>query len=269
MNRKFIEDKLQKHIGLNKNYFTSLGASLIPGISKDLFYEEIIKGNGSELKGDKPKFYSISSSCALAVNSFAFWKNHIKCLSINNHSNFLTLSFEKKLKNGLRGFKPNLDIVLENDSEIIAIESKFLEIFNKQEKNISKQYLQISDHRSKSKWFNIMKQIYQNDNTTYSFRYLNIVQLIKHFFGICKDINNKQKILYYIFWEPLNANTIDIFKEQRKELEIFYDEISGDKLLKFKYISYPELWAEWKSKTNNSELLEYIKYLEERYLLSI
>ena len=117
-------------------------------------------GDGKELKGKKPKFFSISSSSALAINSFAFWKEYISDLIFLDQNDFFNISFERKFENGLNSrFKPNIDIVLENCNFIFAIESKFLEFLKKPKVDFSKQYVNICDKRKQTVWYETMLKL--------------------------------------------------------------------------------------------------------------
>ena len=86
--RSYIEAEFMKKFSKTKVHFDSWKENVLPEIDKNLFWEELNTGDGSEFKpqGDKPpKFHSITSSAALVVNSFAIWKkdNYIKDLLIN------------------------------------------------------------------------------------------------------------------------------------------------------------------------------------------
>ena len=93
-------------------YVESIEENLVKGIEKEYFKEDLEKGDGNELES---KFFSVGSSTALVVNTFATFKNEkYKNFSIplgDKHtippnSKFC---FEKKFENGL-GKVPSLPI---------------------------------------------------------------------------------------------------------------------------------------------------------------
>jgi len=267
--RNYIEAEFMKKFKKDNIYFDSWEENVLPEINKNLFYDELKNGDGSEFKpqGDNPpKFYSLASSSALAVNSFAIWKknNNKKELIIKNFSNFDTINFERKFKNGLQGNNPNLDIVLENPNTILAIESKFLEPLDKKTGEFKKSYFKTEDHRSNSKWYELMRKI---NNNQINFDYLDAVQLLKHFYGVCYEKNNKNKTLMYLYWEPKEMKNESPYDVHRKEITKFNNLVKGDHLLDFEFMTYQDLWDYWKENIKNKELFEYINKLEEKYSL--
>lgn len=238
--RGLVEKKFGEHLGLSTNYFPNNEDCFLSSVSKDLFWEDHLQGSGNELHGDPPKIRSVGSSSALAVNSFAPWKRNLKGLQIAGYQGFDSLCFEKKFENGLRGTPPNLDVALYRDDILIAIESKFLEPLSNKKPTFSDLYHKIADHRKNTKWFKAMEEICDNN---LSFKYLDVAQLIKHFFGLCYKQGQKAVKLIYIYWEPINASELPQFLEHRAEIEGFSNVVSGDSLLSFDSISYNELWG--------------------------
>ena len=190
-----------------------------------------------------------------------FWTS-----TINNLNNFNTIEFERKFKNGLGGNNPNLDVVLENNDNILAIESKFLEPLKKKSGNFAESYFNTEDHRSNSKWYNLMKKI---NNNQINFNYLDAVQLLKHFYGICYEKNNKNKVLFYLYWEPEHLKNKSPYDVHRQEINKFSNFVKNDELLEFEVMTYQELWDYWKKDTNNKKLIGYIENLEKRYNISL
>ena len=101
---------------------------------------------GNELK---MKFCAVHSSCALAVNTFAPFKDRPGDLVLLGQSGFEPPTFEKELPSGLRGTPPTLDVFLCRGSEVIAIESKFTEYFNPQGGRV---HLQLHPCRPPAGW---------------------------------------------------------------------------------------------------------------------
>ncbi len=120
--RKYFETHIVRESGSTKNHWDSIEKNLIEGVTPDLFVDDLSSGSGNELDS---KFKAVYSSSALAVNSFAYLKKRLP-INLFGHS-FSQLNFEKQLSSGLGGTKPNLDVVLENETTTFGIESKFLE----------------------------------------------------------------------------------------------------------------------------------------------
>lgn len=166
MNRSHIEKLFMDKMGRLNTYFDSWKDNLLDGITPKLFENELREGDGSELDGSPAKFASITSWSALAVNSFAIWKknDNLKLFKFDKYNGFDSLKFERKFSNGLQGNNPNLDVTLESDEVLIAIECKFLELLKRNSKpDYSKSYFAKLDHRNTSKWYELMERINEWD----------------------------------------------------------------------------------------------------------
>lgn len=270
MNRNYIEEAFKNKFNLQTNHFKNWKDNLIDEITPDLFEVELRQGDGSELdsKNGRPaKFSSITSSSALGVNTFSIWKKdkNINFLNFDGNTNFRKLEFERKFPNGLHGNNPNLDVVLESDEILIAVECKFLEPLTEKSTKIkySKSYFNKEDSRNASKWYSLMQKI---DSGEEVFKYLDAVQLTKHFYGLCNNIN-KKTILYYLFWEDDMVKENEIYLEHKRELDRFKELVVNDELLEFKYLSYQDLWKNWLSDNFPIQINNHAKKLIERFSL--
>jgi hypothetical protein len=262
--RDLVEKKFSEHLGLSTHYFSNDDECFLSNVSKEMFWDDLVQGDGNELHGDPPKIRSVGSSSALVVNSFAPWKTDLMNLNIDGYQGFENLFFEKKFDNGLRGNSPNLDVALYRDDILIAIESKFLEPLSYKKPTFSNSYHQITDHRKNTKWFKAMEEICNNK---ISFKYLDAAQLIKHFFGLCYKQEKETVKLIYVYWEPINAIELPQFVEHRAEIEMFSNVVSGDSLLSFNSISYNELWNQWNKDLIDPKMKQHISELKDRYLI--
>lgn len=108
-----------------KGDVSEAGQNLIEGVSLIDFEADLRQGDGNEMEG---KFRAAHSSSALAVNTFAPFKSKPAALRLPAGGGFASLSFERKCPHGLAGRRPpNLDVVAEGPSGVVAIESKCLE----------------------------------------------------------------------------------------------------------------------------------------------
>jgi len=148
------------------------------------------------------------------------------------------------MENGLKGTNPHLDVFLQGENLTLAIESKFLEILSNKKQVFSRSYFKITDHRKSSKWFRPMERIADGK---VNFTMLDAAQLIKHFFGLCYTQPDKKTVLLYLFWEPLNAEEQQEYRQHRKELEDFSGMVERDSLLQFRHLSYNKLWSRWQT----------------------
>jgi len=236
--------------------------NLISGIKMKDFQEDFEGGSGNELY---KKFRAAHSSSALAVNAFARWRREPSSLNIVGDTNFSTLRFEEKCSTGLGGTPPNLDLLLTNDDSIIGIESKFTEYLKPKKPHFSDSYQRNKLPQAEDQWWNLLEKTKDGNP-----QYLDTAQLIKHYLGLC-CLNNKEgfanhKItLLYLFWEPENWKNYEIFKNHRKEIETFANQVKGSSV-KFVAKSYPELWKEWRAQ---KDILVHVENLRNRYSLTV
>jgi hypothetical protein len=100
------------------------------------------------------------------------------------------------------------------------------------------------------------------------YAHLDAAQLVKHYLGLKVNFNDRQRILLYIFWEPANAADCEEFKRHRDELGDFSARVSGCDT-QFLWISYPTLWRQWQSTSDDPRIAMHIARLKERYSFSL
>jgi len=232
--------------------------NLIPGIEIEGFREDFEDGSGNELY---KKFRAAHSSSALAVNTFARWRKDPSSLNIFGNTNFNTLKFEGKCSTGLGGTPPNLDILLTNDDSIVGIESKFTEFLKQKKPHFSSSYQREKLPQAEDEWWGLLEKVRDGDS-----QYLDVAQLIKHYLGLrClndKDSLSNHKItLLYLFWEPENWKDYEVFRNHRKEIENFINQVK-DTSVEFVAKSYHELWTEWDSQ---NDITNHLESLRKRY----
>lgn len=216
----------------------------------EVILTEISKGQGSELKqiNDKrPKFCSVFSSSCLCVNNFALIKQKCSEFTIFGIGPFNIAKFEEKLPTGIS--TPNIDFYLENQCSIIGIESKYTETLkkitpNKPDKNgignLSKYVNRKSEiHFLPEGFVESVLNYYIKIKEPY---YLDVAQLIKHSLGLIRR-SHELKVkptLIYIYWEPINKDTVDSYKKHKNQLLEFNEKIL--KFIDFRYLPYSDFW---------------------------
>jgi hypothetical protein len=231
---------------------------------------DLREGSGGELTATdshRPKFHSAFSSCALAVNVFGPWRLDPLDLSIDGSSGFTTLRFEaQRAIFTSRATPPNLDVLLETDDEVLAIESKLTEYLTGNEKAaFADRYVEAVKDIADPSWADVYRLL--RDEPTH-FLFLNADQLVKHYLGLkrAQQSDPRPVTLLYLYWEPPNADG-PAYVEHRRETSEFAA-LVGDPLVRFRSLSYPELWAHWE-KAKRSEQLEHLARVRERYAVSV
>ena len=218
---------------------------------------------------------ALHSSSALPVNVFQYWQEKdvspllYACRLINRrpfNSDTLpnAVRFEQKFEicDNKKDFpkKPNLDVVIEYDHNVYAIESKFTEPYNGKPKGLRKVYTsaQLDELRKDITHLQDLAIEISPDNN--EFKYLDAAQLIKHILGLKKQLGKSGFTLLYLWYDVIGNDGL----EHRKEIEKFAEIAKKDKI-KFRHITYQEVIINL-SKEFYSGNETHINYLTDRYL---
>lgn len=261
-----------------KNYLNSITANIFnQQLSKETD-KNFKEGDGNETKDSKTrlaKMKALHSSSALPVNVFQYWQEKdvssilSACRLINRRSfNSDTLPnavrFEQKFEicDNKKDFpkKPNLDVVIEYDHNVYAIESKFTEPYNGKPKGLRKVY---TSAQLDQLWKGIpslqkLANIISPDIN--KFEYLDVAQLIKHILGLKNKNLEGGFTLLYLWYDVIGNDGL----EHRKEIEKFAEIVKKDNI-KFRHITYQEVIINL-SKEFYVGNEDYINYLTDRYL---
>jgi restriction endonuclease-like protein len=249
-------------------YCDTVEDNLLDGVPFGKLRQAFDDGEGKELHGDQhcpPKMAAVYSSSALVVNTFGPYYDTPGQLVINGHTGFHRMDFEAQLSHGLERPWPHLDLCLESDTEVLAIESKCLEYLTAKRAFFKPAYDSIADTRAESAWFKHIA-VLREDSAHY--KYLDAAQLIKHYLGLSYSRPKKSITLLYLFWEPVNWKDFETFRDHRKEIANFADVVSGGPV-RFEAMSYIELWKEWEQRQAPSWLAGHLERLMARYSVDL
>lgn len=268
------------NVDLKYVYCANFTKSVINGVTPEMFCCELIRGDGGELRnasGSAPKFNSIVSSASMAVSTFAPWKNRLSELYIDLGSQQLTgfkkLEFEHIAKTAIPGAKkhPNIDVWLENDDTILAIECKFCEFLSKREEkaSLNPSYKRFAtEQKMHSPWVEAI-DVVTNKNGISKYQFFDAVQIIRHYFGLVNS-GQKEKHLLYLYWHPDNEDWMDIhpYDTHLKELREFSEIVLKATDVLFHYMGINELWEHWYL-SPNSQVKDHVKELRKKYSIKI
>lgn len=230
---------------------------------------ELLSAEKEKETNSYSKMKSIISSSALVVNLFQYWQDNKKDIlpllktllpdyNYDTPSN-TTITFEKELQiKGINGGTPNLDVIIELENEIIAIESKFAEPYRSHTyKNLSTKYL-----TNDNLWKELSETKNLATNLENKYSHLDAAQLIKHILGLRTDdkISKDKKITLLYLWYDIPG--IEGY-EHRQEIENFKEIAKADGI-DFRHITYQKVIEYLKNYENEHK--DYIDYLVERYL---
>jgi Restriction Endonuclease associating with ARP len=130
--------KLNPNIKVDtKGYIGTPKNNLLQPEWMELIIKDYKEGEEKELE---VKFCAVHSSAALVANHFARFKppDRLPTLSLLGRNGAKNLRFERKLPIFRGGTPPNLDVWIDRDDEVIAIESMLTEYFAEKPAKFSK-----------------------------------------------------------------------------------------------------------------------------------
>lgn len=267
-------------VDLKHVYCANFVNSVIDGITTEMFCCDLIRGDGGELSkssGSAPKFNSISSSASLAVSTFAPWRTRLGELIVDLGTKQMTgfdkLEFEHIALTVIPKAKkhPNLDVWLESDDAILAIECKFCEYLGERTEKASLHpaYKRLAATMDRNNpWVKAIDHV-TNEKGECKYRFFDAVQIIRHYFGVLNS-GQKEKHLLYLYWHPENEDWMDIhpFDLLMKELKEFSDLVSQAADVQFHNLSFNELLNQW-ALNSVSEVQQLVGAMRHKYSVII
>jgi len=262
-NRVFAQNPLAKKYDGYPSYVQHPGQILVSGVDISAICKDLKKGGGSELTshdGRPPKFQAAHSSSALASNTFGPYRNDPQRLSVGGHSGFKELRFEFQCPTGAGRGIANLDVLLKGDNVVLGVESKLIEFLTKKKADFSDKYRDVIENVADSSWRSVYNTL-KNQEDLYV--HLDAAQLVKHYLGLRQTFNEKRVVLIYLYWEPLNADALPVYRKHTEEIEDLLRRLSGTDT-PLLAISYPTLWKEMEASN-----AEHVARLRARYEFSV
>ena len=216
--------------------------------------EEFGRGAGGELN----RMHSLRSSSALAFNVFAPWKPNPTPVAavLGGTGRYDKIGFERQYPTGVSSRHPHLDVVFDGGAPPIAIESKFVEIYDDPTPaEFSPRYLE-----SEELWMGmpnlkaLARKLMVNPP---SFVRLGAGQLVKHTLGLAREYGHDGFRLTYL-WYDFHSEAA---ATHRLEVERFTEVATQD--IDFRAITHQDLFG---ALTRLEEPAPgYLKYLAGRY----
>ena len=252
-----------------KSYTTAPDLNLVPGVTREDFWEDLDSGDGSELVDTEKapaKFCAAHSSSALAVNSFGPFRRSPEHLFLLGSSAFGDAQFERKCPTGLRGTSPHLDFLVRGRHAIVGVESKFAEPLSWKSAGFVDSYRKLVGAESDEPW----RRVYETlDSDAKTFRYLDAVQMVKHSLGLRHTFSDAPElVLLYVFWEPSNAQQHREFAAHREEISRLAEWLVGADV-RFESVAYAELWDQWEEHSTWAGAAAHVSALRDRYSFEV
>lgn len=252
---------------VDRGCLETVEANLFQPLKPETF-EEFKKGSGDELgltsTAKRAKMRSLRSSSIVAANVFDYWRGRDlsplqRALKIEGACT--ELRFEQKFKHGLRGMRPNIDVVLyRRVGPPVGIECKFCEPYDTNKKGhgpLDPKYFPEGRQRWAKLALPKCQAAAEALGRRLKFQHLNAGQLLKHLLGLAYSYPGTPPSLVYLWYD---AGTPEA-KAHADEVQRFAGVIEGDAW--FNSVTYQALFESIKQAAEP----KYVNYLDTRYFL--
>jgi hypothetical protein len=225
-------------------------------------------GNGGELyesAAHKPKFCSAFSSCALAVNTFGRFDD-TDSLPLPAGTFPGGVRFEAQRTAGVRGYKPNLDLVAEPaEGPWLFAESKCIEYLRPHTTAFSDAFVAKAGKLLSAATAAFYAAFAATKKAgAHTYELLDAAQLLKHFLAAKLASGSERKVvLTYLFWEPADEADHAVFAAHRDDAQQLAG-VLADEHVRLLPIGYRELWSHWDT-LGDAALTEHVAALRARY----
>jgi len=261
--RRFSSQDAPERWPGRSNYVLHAEHALVPGVRFEWIKADFDAADGGELTAGRkipPKFHAVHSSSALAVNTFGIFRMDPAALRFAGYSGFSSLRFEYLCPTGAGSGKANLDLLMRSKDVVIAIESKFTEFLSGKPAVFSLKYDKVVTRRADRLWSDVYTGLKQSPHR---YRHLDAAQLVKHYLGLRGNFPSERLVLAYLFWEPQNAASIDIYRQHAREVAEFQSCVQNSNV-EFMPMRYSEVWSALRA-----VVPRHVTHLENRYALVI
>ena len=246
--------------GYCKRAEDNLIATVGPGVWRHV-KADLASGKGSEL--DK-KFRAAHSSAALAVNAFAPLLDGV---DLPGGLDFRgVLRFEQERSAWARGYRPTLDVIVEEESAPVRlyVESKCIEFLRKGHAEFSDAFVKHAEQHLSRTAAGTFRRLFDDP---LAFDPVDVRQLAKHFLAARRSVEDgptpSRVVLVGIVWEPADAHKHDVFRRHREELGALAQALPDDDVTLVP-LTYRELWDHWEAR-DDAILRRHTRLLRDRY----
>lgn len=229
----------------------TLEDNLLPTLTHEqveLVRAQLRRGDGRELQprstGEPPDAHAAHSSSAAAANLFGVWLGRPDGLTIAGLTGFdAPLELEVKVPFQAGGRAPNLDALVAGTGIAVGVESKLTEMLSGHQPRVWQESISRPHNLSllDGGWRTTLDSAIDG---TYTARYLEPGQLLRHALGIQRRYGGRDTHLIYCYWEPTNADEHEVIRAHRAEIAEFAERVA-DSSPQFHAITHAQLVSEW------------------------
>jgi hypothetical protein len=227
---------------------------------------EFANGDGNELGTvQRPgKMRSLRSSSALAVNFFDYWRYRPLApltAALGLDGEFVEFHFEQKLPTGLRGNRPNIDVVMfPRSGPPVGIECKFCEPYDTDEPRpaIDAAYFPSNTYLWTAVGLPRAQATAEALGSSFQCTHLDAGQLLKHMLALGHVYGDLRPVrLIYLWFDDGSAIAADHHREIKEFAKLLARE------LWFQALTYQQVFARLQSDSSIDP--DYLSSLRSRY----
>lgn len=242
-----------------------------PASQVDELKGQLAAGGGSELnpnENGKRRAHAPYSSAALAFNAFGRWLGDEPQLSVAGLTGFtgrLRVEGKAKIRHG--GGTANLDVLLTGPGLTVGVESKLTETLSEHDPVPWATAYKTPEMREllDEKWAPVLDACISK---AWQPKHLGLEQIVKHVLGLNSQYPANTRRLVYVYWEPLNAENVDVVMKHRSELAELRHRVA-EASTELHAVSYAELLDEWAGLDGPGWLPDHVERLRARYEFAI
>lgn len=211
--------------------------------------------------------YMAHSGMALAINSFLPWRRASYQLELVGRTGFEAIQFDVRCPTGLRGTPPHLDVLAIQADHAVASTVRSIEFLTRRRSSIATSYDQsLADLPGMRPWHDHLVAWRENGKSIY--RYVDLAALVKYATALAHVFPDRSSTLLYLYWEPTDASSYDVYQSHRRELDILCDAVKGARV-DFASESFENLWRRWAEQTSPAWLADHVARLRRRYTVAL
>ena len=214
----------------------------------------------------RARLHTPHSGMALAINSFFPWRRASHQLQLAGHEGFDAIQFDVRCPTGLRGTPPHLDLLALRDDHAVAVAVRSVEYLTKRRSQIAVSYDDLLQRTAGMQPWHAHLTDWRAGNVGY--QHVDLPALIKYATAIGQTFPDRTSTLLYLYWEPLDADAYDAFRNHRRELDALIDAAGGARV-DFAAESFDHLWQDWAERSSPIWLADHVARLRRRYAVTV
>lgn len=215
---------------------------------------------------DRSRLRSPDSAAALAINTFLPWQRVPEQMPLAGYTGFQAMQFEVRCPTGLRGTPPHLDLLALRENAAVAVTVRCSEYLGRRKSPVAASYDRLLEEtRGLDAWRQYLHELRSSPRR---FALLDLGALIKYALALGRTFPDRQAVLLYLYWEPIDADMFEEFRRHRSELDALMADTSTNRI-RFQAQTFASLWSDWAERREPAWLADHVKRLRSRYSVAL